>query len=279
MYNRLRFNGTITAAILLALSLLSSGLPFLLLFRLVLPPAPRCDSLAVLHEELLSAVLRSAPKGGSVVHRDPPSLSNEIYAARREVRRVGARLRAAYLDARMTPSRRIPEYSLTNEMLDALEFGHVARHPMDGALMYVIALLGSRTRSAIELDAASGCSVFRGAAAFALYDGWSLLALHSFWSGFSVAQRFYEGADRRSTLNWRKKRFPDSRVIVAEENLSNANDVRDAIRKHGIGGDVDLLFLLLDGLELHVWRLLTGVSPRVVVFVLSGLLGRRGDSN
>jgi hypothetical protein len=261
-----RAQSAVPAVAHLSLLLLTLALPALVCVRPLLSATCRHDVVAFQHSQLASTILRSASVRDYHVQSNPRPLSESVLSARADVRRAGAQFRTAYRASRLNVgTAALPRLRLGDDTRDALEFGHIARYPVDGVLMYIMALLGTRSRSVIELDGARGDGLFRGAAAFALYDGWNALTIHSLWSGYNVAQIYYESSTRGSASVWHKKHFPDSRITVAEVEFSPLSSVHEAISKYGIGGDVDIVFLLPDGPEWHIWEALTGISPRVVV--------------
>jgi hypothetical protein len=263
---RERSASAVLVVVLLALILLTLALPAVFFGRARLRAACEHDVAANQHVELASAIIRSASVRDYHMHTNEHKLSHSVLSARADVRRAGAQFRAAHhASCSGVVAANRPHLRLSDGTRDALEFGHIARYPVDGVLMYIMALLGTRSRRVIELDGARGDGVFRGAAALALYDGWNALTIYGLWSGYNAAQRYYESSERDSVSVWYKKHFPNSRISVAEAELSTASSAHEAISKHGIGGEVDVVFLLLDGPEWHVWETLTGISPRVVV--------------
>lgn len=146
----------------------------------------------------------------------------------------------------------------------ALEFRHMSRYPVDGVLQYIFGILGVRNKIAVELDSGRGNAVFFGAASFAVYDGWDVVALYRLWSGYNRAQQFYESSGARGAFVWRKNHFDESSVVVSEEPIDSIG-IDGALQRLGVGGSVDVAFLMLDGAEWSVWNTLSAIRPRVVV--------------
>lgn len=164
------------------------------------------------------------------------------------------------------------QFQLSSYQRDGLEFALCARYPIDGVLLYIFGVLGARNKVALELDGAAGAGVFRGSAGLALLNGWNALLVYRKWSAFSAMQQYFDSSVGDGVSGWRKKHFPDSSVVVAEESALFSN-VNDAIARNGVSGGVDAMFLMLDGPDLHAWEQLSIVSPRVVLLFYQDFWG------
>jgi hypothetical protein len=275
---------------MITLLVLTCIIPLLLVGRIVWAwPSPwraTCRGVDLSHSALVREIVAAAgPADYGLVFPNPPSLTAEKLTAHKRIRFAASAFlghRLSCRDSRQEGGKSLAKESvflLRRAEMDLLEFSHGARYPIDGVLLYIFSVLGLRSRVAVELDGAQGSAGFRGCASLVLYNGWDALVMHGRWSGYNRAQHFYERAapGNDHLLTWRRKHFPESFVVIAElqemKNISSiygdrldvTKEVNARFSKHGVGGDVDVVFLVLDGVEMDVWDGLTAVTPRVVV--------------
>lgn len=247
-----------------------------------------CDSAELAHNDLVHAILTCGGGFESQIVRDEViSVDKSLLHSHRVVRELSSRFlllfekcsepvaRAKFRKLKIRSPRRLRRrFKVSKRQRHSLEFGLVSRYPTDGILLYVFAVLGARDKMVIEMDGASGSGIFRGSACFTLLHGWNAVLLYQKWSGFNTAHQYYEDSSPGGAFLWRKLNFPDSVVIVAEENeLRGA--ANETIARNGVGGSVDLLYLLLDGYDLHTWKNVTIISPRVVVLFYQDFWGHK----
>jgi len=130
----------------------------------------------------------------------------------------------------------------------------------DGALLFLFSVLGTTSRVAIEMCAGDGIQCNTA----------NLIVNHG-WDGLLV--------DGNPTLVERGRKFyarcPDTfsaPPIFLNEWVTAAN-VNQLVIDSGIGVDVDLLSLDLDGVDYWVWKELDIISPRVVVLEYQDIWG------
>mmetsp|Transcript_9792 Transcript_9792/g.29822 ORF Transcript_9792/g.29822 Transcript_9792/m.29822 type:complete len:384 (+) Transcript_9792:130-1281(+) len=158
------------------------------------------------------------------------------------------------------------------------EFATVSRCGLDGLLSAVFAAVGTNTRQAIELDTASGTGSYLAAASLANFHRWDVAVFQHAWSAYSCAQLLLQGESAsRLRLSEFLQPLPQGEagertapfaqapeVRVTEANLEGEN-IDALLRRHQVGGDVDLLCLFTFGDNYRIWRGLTQISPRVIV--------------
>lgn len=257
----------------------------------------QCNNCRAAHEGLFRSILRAASVKHSsasfvqpdplLLLRDPPEPSIEKLVQHEQIRHYANEFMSCYhlcqvalnssiSDDFSTPKGRLEAAGFLRRLSPAervaLEFQHTSRYPIDGVLNYLFGVIGFRSKIAVELDTARGSAVFFGATSLALYSGWDVVALYGLWSGYSRAQQFYESSARTGAFEFRKKHFADSNVIVSEGPIDSQR-INVTLQQLGVGGSVDILFLMLDGAEWSVWDSLSRIRPRVVVFFYQDFWG------
>lgn len=153
----------------------------------------------------------------------------------------------------------------------SLEFAIASNPSLDGVLLYIFGVLGSKSHTVIEIDAGTGSETWHAGAALALYAGWDLLGLYETWSGYIGAHRLYYS---RQASALRKARFPDARVRLAEASLL-PEGIAALLAEAGFGGDIDLLLLGSEDV-FSVWEaVMAGAAPRVVVLSYQDFWGSK----
>lgn len=261
-----RARANAAAGLLLALAVLTCALPPLLLIKLSRPPGgAACRAIPAARRALLAAVL-SFPRSATPL-ADPRAPDALALDAAERSRAASARLQALVGVCGAESSKATLPLSPTER--NALEFATLSRYPVDGVLQYVLGLIGVRSKMLVELDGAPRAGVFRGSAALVMYNGFSALVVHALWSGFNQAQQYYEGGEglgvAESAAAFRKAHFPDAALRLDEADLA-ATNVDQVIRQNAFGGDVDIVFAVLDGAEYAIWEKVSAVVPRLVVF-------------
>lgn len=257
-----RARADLRAAALLALAALTVLLPVAILLLRTRPlRSSACRAIPHARASLYDAVLSMPRAAASLAGARAPDERTLAAAAR--ARAASARLHALVGtcgDAGLPAAPALPDSKRA-----ALEFATLSRYPIDGVLQYILGLIGVRSGNVVELDGASGAGVFYGSAALAAYNGFNALVIFSLWSGFNQAQSYYEDVGSGPSFSaFRKSHFPDA-VVRLDEGVLTSSNVNELVRKNAYGGDVDVLFAVLDGAEFGVWDKLSAALPRVVV--------------
>jgi hypothetical protein len=130
----------------------------------------------------------------------------------------------------------------------------------DGILLYLFALLGSRTRIALEICAGDGKEC----------NSANLILNHK-WHGVLL-----DGSERNvwSGKDWY---YRHRAALVSLPRFEHAwitrDNVNEVVRRMRISGEIDLLSLDIDGNDYWVWEALDVVSPRVVLAEYNPILG------
>lgn len=132
----------------------------------------------------------------------------------------------------------------------------------DGILLFLFSVLRTTSKLFVEIGAGRGDEC--NAANLAINFGWYGLFIDGNPDNVAYAQRFYE-------------RNPDTRYfppkfVCAMVTRENVNQV---ITDAGIGGEIDLLSIDIDGMEYWIWEAISSISPRVVVIEANGKFGTR----
>lgn len=140
------------------------------------------------------------------------------------------------------------------------EFSAFSQEGEDGNLLYLLTVVGMKTRVVVELGCGQGTQNMTA----------NLLVNHGF-HGLLI-----DGSDDniRYAKAWFGRR-PETRLFPPK--IANAwvtrNNVDDLITSNGIFGEIDLFSLDLDGNDYWIWESLTAISPRVVVVEFNNLWG------
>lgn len=122
----------------------------------------------------------------------------------------------------------------------------------DGILLFIFSLIGTQNKICVEICAGDG-----------IQCNTANLIINHGWNGFLF--------DGNADLINRGKKFyaahPDTftyppKLVHAWITKENINEL---IRSNGIGGNIDLLSLDLDGIDYWIWEAINVISPRVVV--------------
>lgn len=139
----------------------------------------------------------------------------------------------------------------------------------DGVLLYVFALVGFRTRVAVEIAAGDGIEC--NSANLILNHGFQALLFEGVRRRADLGRRFYA---RHPATRWFPPRFVEG--WVTRDNVDAV--VRDQMFPGvlaGWQGEIDLLSLDLDGNDYWVLERLTCIRPRVVVVEFNAVWGAR----
>lgn len=127
----------------------------------------------------------------------------------------------------------------------------------DGILLYLFALLGATSRTAVEICAGDGIEC--NAANLLINHGWHALLFDGSPENMARGKRFYSRC-RDTSIS------PPIFVNAWVE----PDNINKLITKNGYSGEIDLLTIDLDGMDYWVWQAITSVNPRVVVVEYQG---------
>lgn len=182
-----------------------------------------------------------------------------LEALEHEVRRLSSdsRQSAGYLDAgtQLLLSMKYREEAEKGVIycLRDVEFKNYSQSGEDGILMYVFALIGTTNRQALEICAGNGKEC--NSANLILNHGWTGLLFDGDANNIAIAREFFSTHPN----TWLGPQPVVCHAWITAENINTL------VTDHGMSGEIDLLSLDLDGIDLWVWQALTAVSPRVVI--------------
>ena len=133
-----------------------------------------------------------------------------------------------------------------------VEFRAYSQNGEDGILLYLFSLIGTTNKVAVEICAGDGVQC--NATNLILNHGWTGLLVDGSEEQVRKGRAFF--ASHPDTFS-----FPPT---FAHEWVERET-INDVIAKHGIGGEIDLLSIDLDGVDYWVWDALDVIRPRVVV--------------
>lgn len=141
---------------------------------------------------------------------------------------------------------------------DDIEFGVYSENGEDGILLYIFSLVGTTNKKVVEIcggDGIQNCSTN-----LIVHHGWQGYLFEGNKDRVATARKFF--SDNRNTHSWPP--------VVAHEWIA-PETINETLEKHGATGEVDLLSLDMDGLDLWVWDTINVVSPRVLVCEFNNL--------
>ena len=150
---------------------------------------------------------------------------------------------------------RYAELRRTGAPLPALidvEFSSYSQHGEDGVLLYILTLIGMRSRRCIEICAADGIQC--NSANLIINHGFAALLFEGRERKVAEGRAFY--AECPETL---------TRPPIFVNTWVTRENVPALIQEHGFAGEIDVLSLDLDGVDFWVWQALDCIKPRVVV--------------
>ncbi len=141
----------------------------------------------------------------------------------------------------------------------SIGFGAYSSNDEDGILLYLFELAGTTNRVVVDI----GSCVPHGANSTNLIVNWG-------WTGV-LLEGDVANADQARTWFQAHPQLPWPPVLM---NVWVDPDSIDALlTQHGIVGEVDLLLIDIDGIDLWLWESLTVLQPRVVVVEYSHFWG------
>jgi len=143
---------------------------------------------------------------------------------------------------------------------DESELRFFSQNGEDGILLFIFALVGSRSRKCIEICAGDGIEC--NTANLIVNHGWHGLLVDGSEAIETRGRPFYK--DCGETWFWP----PEIR-----QTWVSAENVNPLLKETGFSGEIDLLSLDMDGVDYWVWKALEAVDPRVVVLEYNPALG------
>lgn len=93
------------------------------------------------------------------------------------------------------------------------------------------------------------------------------LLMNNLWSGLIMdGSEDWMAAVRRSNLSWRHTLHAKAAWVTAE-------NVNELITSAGIGGDIGILSVDIDGVDYWVWKAINVVQPRIIIVEYNSLFG------
>ena len=132
----------------------------------------------------------------------------------------------------------------------------------DGKILFVLAVIGIKHSSFIEIGADDGLN--SNCANLALNFGWHGLFIDANKLTISRGRYFY-------------KRYPNpygNKPVFIHSKVTREN-INDLIEKNGYSGEIDLISLDIDGNDYWIWDALTIVNPRIVIIETHIIYGHR----
>lgn len=130
----------------------------------------------------------------------------------------------------------------------------------DGILLFIFALIGAESRTAVEICAGTGVEC--NSANLIVNHGWHALLVDGESRNTEIARRFY-------STN------PDTLIVPPSIRHAwvDRDNVDDLISSSGFSGSIDLLSIDVDGNDYWIWEAITVVIPRVVVIECQPMWG------
>jgi len=135
---------------------------------------------------------------------------------------------------------------------DQVEFRKYSENGEDGILLYVFSVIGETKKTCVDIGAATGVS--GNCANLIINHGWTGLLIDANESHIEYGRSYFA-------------RHPHTRLFPPKfvRTRITSENVNQVLHAHGVGGEVDLLSLDIDGIDYWVWNALDVVSPRVVI--------------
>lgn len=122
----------------------------------------------------------------------------------------------------------------------------------DGILLYIFALIGTRSKKAVEVCAADGIQS----------NSANLILNHGWWGYLFDGD---ENKVRRGREFFASNRDTRHLPPVFQQAWVTAENINGLLAQAGLEGEVDLFSLDIDGMDYWVWKAMDQIDPRVVV--------------
>jgi hypothetical protein len=143
---------------------------------------------------------------------------------------------------------------------EEVELRFFSQNGEDGILLFILALIGTRSRKCVEICAGDGVEC--NTANLIVNHGWQGLLFDGSEAIETRGRTFYKNCGE--TWFWPPE--------IRREWVS-AENVNALVGGAGFSGEIDLLSLDMDGVDYWVWKALNVVDPRVVVLEFNPALG------
>ena len=169
----------------------------------------------------------------------------------KRIERVGAIDRQNQLLLRLNYERLLREGGPLPELRDT-EFDSFSQNGEDGALLYLLSLIGFGSRRCVEICAADGIEC--NTANLIINHDFRALLVDGRERKIEEGRAFYEHCRE---VAGRPPTFAHAWVT--------RDGINDLVREHGFDGELDVFSLDLDGVDYWIWEALDCITPRVVV--------------
>ncbi len=137
-------------------------------------------------------------------------------------------------------------------IIEEVGFKLFSQFEEDGILLYLFTILGSKTK--IFVDIGANDALNSNCANLAINWGWHGLFIEGDDSILDKGRQFYRN-DIRTALH----------PPIFKQGLVNAENINNIIESEGLGGEIDLLNIDIDGNDFWVWKAIEVIDPRVVI--------------
>jgi len=165
------------------------------------------------------------------------------YAGAQEVQRT---LLAQYIAMRDWPVGKLPRFC-------DVGFQKYSQFEEDGILLFLFALIGSKSRKVVEVCAGDGQECM--AANLIINHGWKGYLFDGDDSDVAKGRDFFA---RRKTLLLDQPEYRKAWIT--------AENINQLLSDIGAEGEVDLFSLDIDGMDYWVWQAVERIQPRVCIF-------------
>ncbi len=139
-------------------------------------------------------------------------------------------------------------------------FREYSQNEEDGILLYIFTVIGTKNRTCVEICCGDGIEC--NCANLIINHGWTGYLVDGNPKNIAHAETFYK---------W----HPSCRIWppVCESHWITAENINTVIDNAGFHGEIDLLSIDVDGMDLWLWKALDVVRPRVVVIEINHRFG------
>ncbi|MBE7438821.1 MAG: hypothetical protein HS115_10235 [Spirochaetales bacterium] len=159
------------------------------------------------------------------------------------------------MEAFCSPGRQLHSVDFIREGFKAY-----SQNDEDGILLYIFSIIGEGSRRAAEICAGDGIEC--NSANLIINHGWRGLLVDGDRSRIDRGLTFY--------AKERRTRLMPPQLVQAWVTRENVNSL---LSEHGMGGDLDLLSIDVDGNDYWLWDAITVANPRVVVVETNTIWG------
>lgn len=145
-------------------------------------------------------------------------------------------------------------------VFDEVQFRSFSQNGEDGILLYIFSIIGTTDKKCVEICAGDGIEC--NTANLIVNHGWIGLLVDGDEKLVRRGREFYS-------------RHPDTFTWAPSFRCSwiTRDSVNSIIHEAGVGGEIDLLSLDLDGMDYWIWEAIDAIDPRVVVLEYQDICG------